>query len=301
MDRLLTNIVVIVEPFALCLLSSGWALQLPGPPDVMFHFVLQGSGALRGPRELLTLYPYCLAVVPAGTQHALECGGQVKSVRAIDAPPEGPGIHQLIAGSPEVVDLQVACGIVHVSLGDSLGLFSHMRDVVVADLSHYPQVRSAFEGIIAEQGQRSSGSNALTTALMTQCLVYLLRHLIREPDPPLPWLSALEDPGLARAVEVIFENPAAGHTVDSLADEALMSRSTFAERFHAAFGVSPMAFIRDIRMRRAAAFLQQSSRLSIDQVARRVGFSSRSHFVQAFRDRFGVSPSAYRVASSTES
>ena len=49
LDKLLDYVTVHSEPFATCLLSSGWRLRLPGPPGVMFHFVMQGSGILRGP------------------------------------------------------------------------------------------------------------------------------------------------------------------------------------------------------------------------------------------------------------
>lgn len=194
----------------------------------------------------------------------------------------------------------MACGIVHVAYGDSLGLFSHLREAFVADLSGYPQVRSAFEGILTEQSSGSPGGAALSAALMSQCLVYLLRHLSGATNPPLPWLAALDDEDLGRALDIMFENPAAGHTVESLAQEALMSRSVFAERFHAAFGSSPMTFLRGLRMRRAAQLLTRSGNLSINQVAHRVGFASRSHFSRAFRDQFGTSPAAYRAASAAE-
>lgn len=46
----------------------------------------------------------------------------------------------------------------------------------------------------------------------------------------------------------------------------------------------------------SAPRLGQSS-LSIDQVAHRAGFSSRSHFSHLFTARFGVTPVAYRTAS----
>ncbi len=73
LDKLLSNLAVHVEPFALCTLSTGWRLCLPGPPGVMFHFVLQGSGAVRGPdSRAIPMAPSSLVVVPAGAKHVLE-------------------------------------------------------------------------------------------------------------------------------------------------------------------------------------------------------------------------------------
>ena len=295
LDKLLDYVTVHSEPFATCLLSTGWRLRLPGPPDVMFHFVMQGSGILRGAEgEEYPLERFSLAVVPSGMKHTLECGLDVHSERTIEAPPSGEGIVRLVAGSQVSAELRVACGVVNVTYGDSLGLFHRLREIIVADLSGYPQVRSAFEGILAEQGGATEGSATLTRALMTQCIVYLLRYLSEQSDGRLPWLPGLEDPNLARAVDVIFEHPEAPHTVDSLADEAIMSRSVFAERFRAAFGSTPISFLHDMRLRRAAEHLRQSGDTPVEQIARRVGFNSRSHFPRTFKDHFGVSPAAFR-------
>ncbi len=295
LDKLLDYVKVHAEPFATCLLSSGWRLRLPGPPETMFHFVMQGSGYLRGPDGVsVPLEQYFLAVVPKGIQHSLECGLEVQSEEIIQGPPPVEGVVRFVAGSPTAAEFRVACGMVSVTYGDSLGLFKSLREIIVADLSAYPQVCRAFEGILAEQSSATQGSVTLTRALMTQCIVYLFRHLSEESDGRLPWLSGLEDPNLARAIDVIFERPEAAHTVDSLAEVAIMSRSVFAERFRATFGSTPINFLHDVRLRRAADFLRRTGETSIEQVAHRVGFNSRSHFSQAFKDHFGISPAAFR-------
>ena len=233
---------------------------------------------------------FSLAVVPHGAKHTLECGPDAQFERTIEEPPSGDGVVRLIAGAPTSAEFRVACGLVNVTYGDSLGLFQRLGEVIVADLSAYPQVRSAFEGILAEQGGATEGSVALTRALMTQCIVYLLRSLSEKSDGRLPWLPGLEDPNLSQAVDAIFEHPEAAHTVDSLADQAIMSRSVFAERFREAFGSTPINFVHNIRIRKAAELLRQKGGPSIQEVAHRVGFNSRSHFSTAFKNQIGVSP-----------
>ena len=73
-----------------------------------------------------------------------------------------------------------------------------------------------------------------------------------------------------------------------------MSRSVFAKRFQAAFGSTPISFLHDMRLRRAAEHLRQKGETSVEQIARRLGFNSRSHFSLAFKVHFGVSPAAFR-------
>jgi AraC-like DNA-binding protein len=294
LDKLLRHIVVHVEPFATCLVDSGWRLRLPGPPDVMFHFVLQGNGFVREPGgQQHRLERFYLAIVPKGTPHALECGPEIRSERVIETPPTGEGVVRILAGGGPA-DLRIACGVVSINYGDSLGLFHRLNHVLVADLSPFTQIRSIFETLLAEQSGAGAGSEALTQALMSQCLVYLLRHLSDEPDDSLPWMNGLNDERLGPALDLILDQPGSPHTVALLANASMMSRSSFAERFQEAFGVPPMKFLHDVRLRRAAEMFQKSPELLIDQVARRVGFTSRSHFSREFKRRFGASPTAFR-------
>lgn len=297
LDKLMSNLAVHVEPFALCMLSQGWRLRLPAPPVTMLHYVLKGDGAVRGPQEHGDIHRVAsswLAVVPSGAKHALESTGEIRNELRIDAPPEGKPVFRIVAGSEHEPYLVIACGLVSVRYGQSLGLFDHLRDVLTVDLSDQPQVGAAFQTILAEQCQPGPGGEAMTGALMTACLVHTFRRLASDSGGTLPWLDVLHDRRLARAIDRILDNPAAHHTVDSLAEAASMSRSAFAEHFAAAFGRTPMSLVNHIRMQRAAHLLQEGV-LSIDEVAERVGFSSRSHFSHAFKEHTDASPGEFRA------
>ena len=123
------------------------------------------------------------------------------------------------------------------------------------------------------------------------------RHVLTDRDldfnGSLPWLAALEDPQLASVIDAMLQQPEQPHTVESLATIAHMSRSSFARRFAECFDRPPMDYCRDVRLRRAAQLLNRDD-LSVDEIATKVGFSSRSHFSRTFRDHFGASPLAFR-------
>ena len=56
---------------------------------------------------------------------------------------------------------------------------------------------------------------------------------------------------------------------------------------------TPMDYLRDVRLRRAAQLLQVGGS-SVDGVAGKVGYASRRHFSQAFSEQFGCSPTEFR-------
>jgi AraC-like DNA-binding protein len=93
----------------------------------------------------------------------------------------------------------------------------------------------------------------------------------------------------------MLDHPARSYSLESLAELAHMSRSAFAKEFTDRFGRTPMAFLRDVRLRRAASLLRETD-LPVESIAARVGFSSRSHFSRSFHGRFGHSPTTFRTS-----
>ena len=293
LDRYLANLSVEVEPFALCMLQSGWRLTLPGPPCAMLHFVVEGDGWLSCPDGTHTeVGPNWLMVIPAGTAHSLDTRENFEHELRIECTPTGPPVHHIIAGESPA-EMVVGCGTLNVRYGESIGLFDHLSEILVVDLSGIPEIPGLFKSLIEEQSHDAPGTPVLQGAIMTQLLVHMLRAISAGSDSNLAWLSALNDPRLAKAIDQIMEHPFAPHTVESLAESVNMSRSAFAKRFHDAFFKSPMNLVNHVRLERAAKMLT-SSPLPVERIGKRCGFSSRSHFSHAFKRHTGLSPAEFR-------
>ena len=80
--------------------------------------------------------------------------------------------------------------------------------------------------------------------------------------------------------------------VEQLAQELCMERTGLYKKLTALIDTTPVAFIRSIRLHRAAALLQEG-KLSVNEIAERTGFSSPSYFTKCFKKEFGVLPSEY--------
>ena len=82
-------------------------------------------------------------------------------------------------------------------------------------------------------------------------------------------------------------------TLKSLAEEAHLSRSQLARAFDATIGTSPMAYLRQMRLRRLARLLE-STDLSIGEAARSVGWTDANYASRCFHACYGMSPTEFR-------
>jgi transcriptional regulator GlxA family with amidase domain len=84
-------------------------------------------------------------------------------------------------------------------------------------------------------------------------------------------------------------------SVEALAARAYLSPRQFARTFKEELGTTPAAFVEEARLAEASQRLSQSGRrVSVDAVARSVGYASEDVFRRAFERRFRVTPSSYR-------
>jgi AraC-like DNA-binding protein len=98
---------------------------------------------------------------------------------------------------------------------------------------------------------------------------------------------------ILEAMRFIRERHAEKLNVEQLARAVAMSPSHFAHRFRAVARITPMKYLREVRLDAARArLLGNGARVS--EVAVDVGFDSPAHFTREFKRRFGVSPSRAR-------
>lgn len=80
--------------------------------------------------------------------------------------------------------------------------------------------------------------------------------------------------------------------LSELADEAGFSTHHLIRAFRREIGLTPHAYVVDVRVRRAQARLRCG--LAPAEVAAEVGFADQAHLTRAFKARVGVTPGAYR-------
>ncbi|MBD0322466.1 MAG: helix-turn-helix domain-containing protein, partial [Aldersonia sp.] len=98
---------------------------------------------------------------------------------------------------------------------------------------------------------------------------------------------------LAPTLQWMSDNLAVPHTVDDLAARATMSPRTFARKFAAETGTTPVKWLTNQRILHAKHLLEDTD-LPLDTVAERCGFGSGALLRHHFNRLVGLSPADYR-------
>ena len=299
LDSLINSLDVKFVGLAECLVSTGHRLEMGSSPSVGIHYNVIGSGKMTvSGGTTIELVPHTLVVLPPNHSFELEVdaepgnAGILRSVDGRRSVTSRDGIRRFVAGTTDPT-LVMICGFFSASFGQGTELFTTLSAPIVEHFGAGDQLdvrlRQALNELIAQE----AGSGAMSGALLKQVIVMLMRRSLATPGAWVERFAMLSDIQIARSFSEMVADPGLDHSVHSLARVACLSRSAFMARFTAVMGRSPMIVLRDLRMRRAAQVLETKS-LSIGQVAHEVGYSSRSSFVRAFRETYGVDPSEYR-------
>lgn len=298
-EQFLANLEVGVGAFTFCDVRNGCQLAFEACSTATVHYCLAGRGSIRlMDGRVVKLRQHSFVLLPAGVVYSIEGGGKsapAKPIRRLRAPLFKESVPTLQAGDGKS-GVVTACGEVGVASSSIPGLVSEFDQPLVEHFDGPDGLRNQFVVLLAESARPRLGTRALTEALLKQCFVLLLRRQMEKGRLPMPWMAALADAGLARALEALLERPTERFTVQRLATIAGMSRSKFALRFSEALGRTPMSLLREIRLHKARELLATTN-LSVATVAERVGFSSRSNFSYLFHKFLGVDPTRFRKAS----
>lgn len=97
-----------------------------------------------------------------------------------------------------------------------------------------------------------------------------------------------------QALDYISQHYADALNQDVLARHVCLSPSRFSHLFRSQMQVSPMQYVEQYRLERAAEKLLSSNQL-IAQIAHEAGFSNQFHFSTRFKQHFNQAPSRYRL------
>lgn len=132
--------------------------------------------------------------------------------------------------------------------------------------------------------------SAVTRASLMDMIGALLRRLsetIRQEQ------SAADAPLLQKVQQFVADSLADGVSLQSVADRFGMNASYFSRRFKYETGRNFVAFLKECRMERAKALIEQNER-SLQEISELIGYADIKHFYRVFKEHTSYSPTEYK-------
>lgn len=274
-----------------------WGVQYPAFKQPSFALVLKGPCwlAVDGiPATILNTDDFILFPSTPGFTLASDLEVKPKSMDIV--PPErhvDEVVHGDVMTEPSVSLLggYFAFDPINASiLVDLLPKMLHIRATDPAIDSVAPIV----ELIKRETHEERAGQALVLTRLIEILLVEALRSAPADLQTT-GLLAGLRDPQLATALCSIHTHTAHLWTLVTLARQARMSRSSFAERFARVIGMTPLNYLLQWRIAVAKNMLAHEQ-MSVAETALAIGYESASGFSTAFSRETGQSPKEFIAA-----
>jgi AraC-like DNA-binding protein len=279
-----------------------WSARVPRDPNtVRFHLLLQGECWVEIPGSLKPTLMTAgdVILIPHGAE-------QILSDVAGRPPMDLPQILEMVkfdGSGPLSVGVRpgerftrMICGFCRFDPGADHPLLRALPAAILVRASENlgeAWLADALRYMSYESHSDLPGAGAILDRLADIVLIQGVRSLLPASEGGTGFIAALRDHTLSRALAAIHAKPERDWTVDLLAREAGLSRSRFAELFTARLGMPVARYLAEWRLQKARKLLSDT-RLSVAEIAHRVGYESLPSFTRRFTRQFGIGPGRFR-------
>lgn len=279
-----------------------WGIQVPQYKNVArFHLAVGGDFFIKvsGIEDHILLSAGDMILIPHGVQHDIS--------DSIDSPIEhldevihksgynGAG-HIVYGGDSPKGSTKLVCG--HFDFDEQ---FTHP---LISELPKYILITGkqaidfswfddAMKFISYESQKTDIGNVAIIKRLSEILFIHAIRVWNADQNINNGFMRAIADKNIGRSIKAFHQTPEYSWTLESLAIEAGVSRSVFANQFKELMGTTPLTYITFWRMQKACKHLIETD-LPTELIAEQAGYQSLASFSKVFKKNIGVGPGSYR-------
>lgn len=280
-------------------LPEARALRFACNRSVGFHVVVSGTVYVHTPGDPapLVLQAGDVAVMARGCDHLLSTSSSLRGLPVDEVgfattwpASEGSGAAS-VSGAYQLWNAPV-----HPFFAELPGWFV----LRATELPKLGPVALTVAMLTEEASSDALGRETVLHGLLDVLFTQLLRAIIASRGHSCSgWSQAVNEPHIRSVVTLLHQEHARDWTLESLAREVGLSRSTLAERFRRTMGDTPLSYLRTVRIQRAMRLLTDST-MTLEQVALAVGYQDAFGFSKAFKKAVGESPGEFRRRDTAE-
>ena len=288
--------------------TSPWGLAVPAYENVArFHFAQRGGCLISvgDVTEPVSLKQGDLIIIPQGASHELYCSPDAKdAILQLDTVLERSGYNGtgvlVYGGEIPNSETQLICG--HFSFDKRAQHVLMERLPPYIHLKNYGEtagkwMEATLRVIGDEAGGQRMGGDLIALKMSEAIFAQAIRSFIEGSEASAWGLGAFSDTNLRRALDAFHKAPTQTWTVETLAQAAGMSRTSFAVLFQKKMSMTPMHYITRWRMEIAKRLLSHSMN-SLTDAAEGAGYASDSAFARVFKKETGLTPAGFRKSVS---
>jgi AraC-like DNA-binding protein len=190
------------------------------------------------------------------------------------------------------VGADMVCADLRFDGGSANPVLAALPDVMAIPLAQLGESAPILSLLFAEAAAQKCGRQKVLDSLFEVLLVQVLRELMEQRQVSSGMLAGMADQKLRRALTSMHDRPAQPWSLEGLAAEAGMSRTTFANSFKAVVGVTPGQYLQTWRLGLAQKLVLQGA--GMRHVADAVGYADEAALSRAFKAHTGLAPRDWR-------
>lgn len=274
-------------------LAEPWIIEYSPPMDRMgFVLVLRGHVIVTSHEEdrPMSLFEGDLMFIPRAMDHRFAVTPSADTIdhNCLGSPHRGP---RFSTQRP----VTLACGGFRFVAAPVHPVLAKLPWCVILrrqDIAKYPSLEQVVRLICTELESSDAPSQDTQLLLLEALFHYVFMSWAKRESQSEYWRAIAQDPRLVHVLSLLCAEPAKW-SVDALASECGLSRSTFRSLFTATVGESPGRYLSRLRVEQAKELLKSTS-LSLTAIAERVGYADPFSLSKAFKRFEGCSPREYR-------
>lgn len=270
-------------------LSGDWGLDVTPEGNAYFWRVSKGScviGLHEGPS--VTMQEGDIVVIPHGARHWIASKATAPLMtlaQYVQHPERFAGDDTIVAAGhftfdeeqqhPFIKDLPPLMHITSFGIKEAQFL-SHMGFLLHTELN-----------------VNKPGTQVMLKGLAEMLFISVIRAYLEQRKTGKGFMSALADPQISQALELMHNQPSHDWTAEALGKQVGMSRTLFFNRFKELVGETPLTYLTNWRINRAKEML--SAGMNRVDVAEKIGYQSEAAFNKIFKTKTGSTPAKYRA------
>ncbi len=143
--------------------------------------------------------------------------------------------------------------------------------------------------------ETENGCEIRTAQLLLQLWRLLYENMDITENMPAPQTAVRTQAQLQIMLQYIHKNYPCQISLDDIAETVMLSKSSVLNIFHKNIHTSPINYLVNYRLKRAAKLLR-TTQGSVSAIARDTGFDNVGYFCRKFKEAFQATPGEYRKA-----